>query len=265
MGKLARRPLIWGARVMRGVIPRALPALDGSWLAFIAMLFGLAGIGAKIITAPDSPWPIYTAIGGFGIAFIVSAYREWDRWAPHEPPRLGLHLEWSDLPLPPGRRSSPWALMLVIRNDDPRATYCADVSAVHSGGEAAVGVPFHLTWGGNDTTQLIARGQSTRLAVVVIDASNALGYGFGHDLGPIYTFPPSGAFSGPRPGPIGIGPNVETDSLEAQIRVCLFRLDPPSDLELEIRIEFSCDGRAEAWLGDLTQPRVRRTPKAPHQ
>lgn len=234
MGRLV---MFW-LRVGMTVIPKTVNSATGSWPPALTLVVGFLGAGAaKVLTEDGSPWPVWIAIAGILLALAEAVYIEWDRWAPHAPPRIDLRLD-----------PQLWAVGLIITNNDPSAVFRADVMTADSHAEHATRLPYQLIWDGRGSTDReIARGQSARLTLVTFDPAVAVTTAFGHELGPTYTFPGPNNTAGSVSGPRGPFPGMEDPLIAAdfslRVVVRLFRAAPnPSYCDFGVWMDFELVG-----------------------
>ena len=233
-----RRMASFWARVVMTAMPKALNSASGSWPPVITIAVGILGAGAvSVLTEAGSPWPILVALAGILLAIGEAIYIEWDRWAPHLPPRVDLRLD-----------PQLWAVGLVIANNDPSATYRADVTNVYSHGDPATKLPFQLIWDGTGSVDReIARGQSARLTLVVFDPAVSVATAYGHEIGPTYSFPgpnnTAGLLFGPRGHFPGAHDPLTVADFSLRVVVRLFRVAPaPSYSDFGIWMAFEIVG-----------------------
>ena len=225
-----RRRVEWVARVFR-----LLPPILGNALAILTavvsvlLVIGLAAIGSWLAAAA-------VTVAVLILVLAEAAYREWNRWAPYDPPNVSFRLD-----------ARLWKVALIVRNADAPAEYSADVMAVTLAGAQAPGSPFPLAWsGGGEKRQLIARDQEGRIELVSFEPT-----GGGGGTSPQFTFPGPGGTSGQVVGP-PLGSGTAT---QMRLTVRLFRNDPdPSCLDQDLAIDFEIVGHPAAGLIGEARP-----------
>ena len=171
-------------------------------------------------------------MAGLGLAVLVAAYREWDAWAPFQPPRLKIE-EWAG----DNMRS------LIVTNDDVPGQFSAQITAItEPGGRARARpdepYPWALGWGdGAQADCQLVRGQQAHIRLVEFDeqAAAQLYYGHVRQNGNAFPF----VFPGPSPHGLFAFMSSTTPENDIEVHVRIVRIDPePAYVDYSARITF---------------------------
>jgi hypothetical protein len=255
------RPLVFGLRLLRGLLPRSIGSLDGSWLAIVTAICAVA-LGQAAESSDGARFSLAGRIrlGGLGLALLVAAYREWDVWAPCQAPLLKIE-EWAG----DNMRS------LVITNDDVPARFRVEITAITEPGgrprpRPDEPYPWALAWG--DAAQAechLVRGEQAHIPLVEFDeqAAAQLYYGHVRQNGNVFPF----LFHGPSPHGLFAFMSQAKPENDIEVHVRIVRIDPePGYVDYKATVTFPpcpTDSNGDPVLRSISPGTTRKHSSAP--